>query len=175
MFSGCRPNQSSANAQALAAFSSTTGRPTADSIIVARFTSFPAQVWREQQSAVRADPAWQADANPLADDVRVRATHGGDRAREPSYERLRRVRCWPRRLLDEPGVDAAETNCGDLGTQLDGEDPGSLDIEVEESRAPAARRVADRAFRDPAFIDQLVDDGRYGASLQTRSPRQIGA
>ncbi len=135
----------------------------------------PAQVWREQQSAVSADPAWQADANPLADDARVRATHGGDGAREPSYERLRRVRCGPRRLLDEPGVDAAETDSRDLGTQLDGEDPGSLDIEVEESRAPAARRVADRAFRDPAFIDQLIDDGRYGASLQPRSPRQIGA
>jgi hypothetical protein len=36
-------------------------------------------------------------------------------------------------------------------------------------------RPADGAFRDPTLIDQLIDDRRHGAPLQTRSSCQVGA
>jgi hypothetical protein len=46
---------------------------------------------------------------------------------------------------------------------------------MEEPRPAASRRPADGTFSDPAFIDQLIDDGRHGAALQARSSRQVGA
>ena len=61
---------------------------------------------------------------------------------------------------------------------VDAEDAGPLDVQVQEPRPAAARRAADRAFGDPALVDQLIDDRRHGAALQTRlaarSARDIG-
>ena len=81
----------------------------------------------------------------------------------------------PHRLRHEARIQACEADRRRLRPQIDADDPGALGVEVQESWAPSARHAADRAFGDPAFFDQLIDDGGHRAALQARSTSQIGA
>ena len=58
------------------------------------------------------------------------------------------------------------------------DDAGALDVEVQESGPPPARKPADGTLGDPAFLNQLIDNGRDRATLKPRtaekSPRDIG-
>ncbi len=77
------------------------------------------------------------------------------------------MRSGPRALFNEYGVDAREADGRELGPELNGEDPGALDVEVQESRRAAARRGAVGAFSDPAFVDELIDDRGDRGTLQS--------
>ena len=80
----------------------------------------------------------------------------------------------PRRLFQEPRVDAGEPDGRHFGAEIDGQDPGVLDVEMEQARTPTAQRMAD-ALGHPPFFDELVDDRGHGARLQAGRPREVGA
>ena len=44
---------------------------------------------------------------------------------------------------------------------------------VLREAGPAAGGAAHGALGDPAFVNQLIDDGRHGAALQARLARQV--
>jgi predicted NBD/HSP70 family sugar kinase len=134
----------------------------------------PAQVRRKQQASVGIDAAGKAHAHSFEHDLRMRGPQRAHGARELARERRGIVRCGPRDLLAEARVDAGEPHGRLLRAQLDGDDAGALDVEMEKTRPPSAQRVTG-PLRDPPLVDQLVDDAGHGAALQAGSPREVGA
>jgi hypothetical protein len=54
-------------------------------------------------------------------------------------------------------------------------DYGSLVIQFQKRWSAAAGRSSRRAFKDPPLLDQIFDDQRNRAALQTRDAGKIGA
>ena len=77
-------------------------------------------------------------------------------------------------LHEEARVDAGESHRRGLRPEIHGQNPGLLDVQVQEPRPPSAQGMTHRAFDHPAFFDQLIDDGRDRAPLQPRMPGKIG-
>ena len=172
--SGCLPNQSSARAQALAAFSRKTGRPTTDSSMARRSMAgqprFGANIRRPCASTrpgrLTPTPSTRVAGNWARSAVTVSAS----RAAKASGV----GRGVPLLLGLELRVEAGEADRRELGPQLDADGADALGVDVQEARPAAAREEPELAFVDPALDDQLVDDGRDGAALQAGSPGQIG-
>ena len=80
----------------------------------------------------------------------------------------------PRRLHDEPGIDARQAHSRHLGPDVHRHDAGSLHVEVQEPRPSSAHGHADGAFGHPALLDQLADDRGHGAALHARPAGEIG-
>jgi len=54
-------------------------------------------------------------------------------------------------------------------------DHGALVVQFEKGRSAAAWRSARRTLKDPPLLDQIFDDQRNGAALQTGDASQISS
>ena len=79
-----------------------------------------------------------------------------------------------RSLFLEARVDVRQAYGGRLRPEVHPDDAGTLDVEVQESGPSAPRQPADGPLGDPAFLNQLIDNGRDRATLQPRTARKIG-
>jgi hypothetical protein len=126
----------------------------------------PSEVRREHEPALGVHAPRQADAHALAADPRVRAAHDRGSARQLAHELVGIARRRQRCLGPEPGVDARQSDGRRIGPQLHAEDAGAVGVHVQEARTSSTDGAPCRAFRHPAFLDQLIDDGRHRAALE---------
>ena len=173
--SGCLPNQSSARAQALAAFSRKTGRPTTDSSMARRSMAGQPRFGANIRCPCASTRPGRLTPTPSTRVAGNWARSAVDRLGEPRREGLRRRRGVPLLLGLELRVEAGQADRRELGPQLDADGADPLGVDVQEARPAAAREEPELAFVDPALDDQLVDDGRDRAALQAGSPGQVGA
>ena len=134
----------------------------------------PSEIGREDQAAGTIGAARQADAHTLDTHLRVSAPERRHGALQLRHESRRVLRRRPRRLHEEARVDASESHRRGLRPEIHGQNPGLLDIQMQEPRPSSAQGMTHRAFDHPAFFDQLIDDGRDRAPLQPRMPGKIG-
>src|SRR5437899_1301820 len=76
-------------------------------------------------------------------------------------------------LSDDLAAKIGDDNCRLRGMNIE-RDYGSLVIQFEKSRSASAGRSSRRAFKDPLLLDQIFDDQRNGAALQTGDAGKIG-
>ena len=96
-----------------------------------------------------------------------------NRPRHRGHEDGRGSRRRKRALLLEARVDVRQADGGRLRPEVHPDDAGAIDVEVQESGASAARQPADGTLGDPAFLNQLIDNGRDRATLQPRTAGKI--
>ncbi len=133
----------------------------------------PSEVRRENEPSGRIDAAGQADTDTFAHHARMLGPQAGDGPRHQPHEDRWIGGRRKRPLGFEPRIDVGQPDGRRLRPKVHANDAGALDVEVQKSRPPAPRQPADGAFGDPSFLDQLIDDGRDGATLQARAARQI--
>ena len=173
MCSSCRPNQSSPSAHAFAAFSTFTGSPVAVSSIRRRSTSRQPRFGANTSRPVSSTRPGRLTPTPSHTMRGMRGPQARDRPSHRPDECRRIARRGERALRLEPRVHVGEAHGRRLGPEVHPDDARTLDVEVEKPRPPPARKTADGAFGDPPFCDQLVDDGRDGAALETGPPREV--
>ena len=168
-------NQTAASTQALAAFSSSTSRPVAFDDGIANIDVPPLEVGSENQAVrIAVVTAGQADSDafdllPLA--------QPNDALDAPDQ-----LVAWPARvrgrghrfLRSEAAVHIGQRHRGLNGAQIDPDDDPLL-VQPEEGGTAAPRQPAGGAFQDPVLLDELFDNQRDGAALQTRNAGQVGA
>src|SRR5262245_47597002 len=135
----------------------------------------PSEIGREDEASSVVHSTGEADAHAFTDDLRMRGAEAGDGLGHFGDECLRIAGCWPRCLSHEARVHAGEANGRHLGTQFHGENAGALDVQMEKPWPSSACDVTDGTLGDPAFLNELVDDGGDRAALKARVPGQIRA
>ena len=135
----------------------------------------PAEIGCEQQRAGLVDASGEAHAHAFVEHPAMRVAERGDSARKLSREVVRSRWCGPVRLHDESRVEPGEPDPRGAGSQIDRDDAGPLDVQVQETWTASARGdAAGGTFSDPPLANELIDDRGHGAALQAGSAREIG-
>ena len=135
----------------------------------------PLQIWREYQAARRmVVAARQRDADAFDHLAAAPARDSLDRFRDRRDRRLRLGRRRHHFLRSELTVCVRERHDG-LSRPHVHADNDAVVVQPQESWAPSARQPSCGPFAHPLLANQLLDDQRDRAPLQSRKPRQIGA
>ena len=171
--SSCRPNQTSPSAHALAAFSTATGSPVADSSICRRSTSRQPRFGANTSRPAASTRPGRLTPTP-SHTIRGCAARRLAIVRATEPDEHRRIAGRGKRPLRlEPRVHVRQPHGRRLGPEVHAHDARALDVEVQKPGPPPARQPADGSLGDPPLVDQLVDDGRDRAALEPRAARQI--
>ena len=127
------------------------------------------------RSRIVIDAAGNGDADALAGEPGMRAQKRLQPATEIADEHVRAGRGRHALVGDHAPVGIRNRDRRQGGTDIDAENPRTLDVEIEQPRLPPAKRLPGLAFGDPALLDQLVGDERHRAPLQPGLRRQVGA
>jgi len=119
--------------------------------------------------------ARQTDTNAFVRTARMRAHQIANPAAKPGDELHRVIACGHRFLGNEFRIEISHRQRRADWTYINSNDAGAVGVDVEESWFAAAGDMANRAFVDPALLDQLLSDGGNGAALKSRTARQACA